>query len=214
LTAHEPFALPDERYSYFSAEFPDARFRNALRYSDISLRRFFNLASQSRYFNNTLFVILGDHTIGRGIHNSRDLYHVPCLFYAPNHLSPTRLDNVASQIDILPSILDLLNTSTLHASFGSSLFASQRSGRALFSRGEIVGILDENRLLESDYEKSIAFYNYRADPQLNYNLLPQENEQAVCLRQDLLAYLQSTFFLLRTNRLYPSEYWFSDRNVP
>jgi hypothetical protein len=48
---------------------------------------------------------------------------VPLLFYGPKILPPGRRHTVASQLDIVPTILGLLGTGAMHQSFGRDLFS-------------------------------------------------------------------------------------------
>ena len=38
-----------------------------------------------------------------------DRFHIPLLMYAPKHIAPARIDTIASQIDVAPTVLALLN---------------------------------------------------------------------------------------------------------
>ena len=88
--------------------------------------RIFPTARQEDYFDNTLFVITGDHGFASApMVTSMNLsrFHVPLLFYAPAMLAPQTRTTVASQVDIVPSILGLLSENTRHQSWGRNLFA-------------------------------------------------------------------------------------------
>jgi phosphoglycerol transferase MdoB-like AlkP superfamily enzyme len=89
---------------------------NTFRYSDFCFEKFIEQAKQLPYFNNTIFIFVGDH----GVEGASDqLYpkawneqrlsdeHVPLLFYAPKLISPQLRHEVVSQIDILPSAAGL-----------------------------------------------------------------------------------------------------------
>lgn len=73
-------------------------------------------ARKSPYFDNTIFFV-GDHGVEG---NAGSVYpkawteqrlndvHVPLLFYAPALLSPHRREEVVSQIDLLPTLANMV----------------------------------------------------------------------------------------------------------
>ncbi len=79
------------------------------------------LKEQGQY-ENTIFVVLADHTLGWG--EKGDLYtrfHIPLFIHAPQLIAPHRSQQVGSQVDILPTILDMLNIQVPYAAMGNSL---------------------------------------------------------------------------------------------
>lgn len=104
---------------------------NAFRYSDYCFQKYFEAAAKETYFNNTLYVFVGDHGL-RG--DAGNLFpqsftkqgigaeHVPLLFYAPSMLQPLRIHDVCSQLDILPSVAYLARQSHRNSTMGRNLF--------------------------------------------------------------------------------------------
>ncbi|NQU47042.1 MAG: sulfatase-like hydrolase/transferase [Planctomycetes bacterium] len=104
---HSPFDFPAGKFELY--EKPKATVHNAVKYADWSLGEFLKLASESDYWQNTVFLIVADH-------NSRvrgaslvpiDGFHIPALFVGGS-IEPDLVDNVASQTDLLPTALSLL----------------------------------------------------------------------------------------------------------
>lgn len=134
LSNHAPWDLP-----HFPGEPTDDRGARTgpyrgIRYADWSVGQFIEEAKQLSYFNNTLFVFVGDHG-SRAISNkltaaSLLTHHVPLLFYGPGVLdgSPQIDATVASQLNIVPSVMGLLEIERPQASWGTDLFTA--SGRA------------------------------------------------------------------------------------
>ena len=124
---HRPYTIPEEdRQTFKTLDFPvdtlhaygfeNADEMNAFRYTDYCFQKFFEVASKENYFNNTLFVFVGDHGIPGDVGNLfprpwTDLrlanMHVPLLFYAPGRLAPSRIGRLVSQVDVLPTIAGL-----------------------------------------------------------------------------------------------------------
>lgn len=124
LSSHLPFRLPSgdfDKYSRFPS--PKSDFLNSMGYSDYALSRFFELAKKSDYYDNTLFVITADHTARYfANHNMRESYQIPCLFHAPRVGLTGRLDTLASQFDLIPTILDLVGSTEPYTAWGKSIF--------------------------------------------------------------------------------------------
>ena len=139
---HRPYSIPNEdkaafKIINFSADslkrfgFETNDEMNAFRYTDFCYRQFIETAKKEKYFDNTIFVFVGDHGI-RG--NAGEMFpkswteqgltceHVPLLFYAPKLLQPKRIHEICSQIDILPTVASLTKTSYRNTTFGRNLF--------------------------------------------------------------------------------------------
>ncbi|MEO6568932.1 MAG: sulfatase-like hydrolase/transferase [Opitutaceae bacterium] len=143
---HRPYTIPKEDLTEFKmVDVPDDRLKkhgfeslaelNAFRYTDFAFQKFFEAARQSPYFENTLFVFIGDHGIGgqsapefpaAWTANSLTRFHVPLLFYAPKFLRPQRVHSVASQVDVLPTIAGLANIAYRNTAFGRDLLRQQQ----------------------------------------------------------------------------------------
>ncbi|HNH23265.1 MAG TPA: LTA synthase family protein, partial [Ferruginibacter sp.] len=139
---HRPYTIPAEdrdqfKLRSFSADslkrfgFESNEEMNAFRYTDFGYEQFMEAARKEKYFNNTLFVFIGDHGIrynGTLEHFPKSwteqgltCEHVPLLFYAPKLLQPKRISDVCSQVDVLPTIAALAGTGYSNNSLGRNL---------------------------------------------------------------------------------------------
>lgn len=114
---------------------------NGVRYADWALGQFFDKARRTRWFEETLFVLVGDHGFGipPNLTDVNVLHtHVPLLFYGPGVLGrPAQVNHtVASQLDVLPTVLGRLGLKAAHESFGRDLFEldPKDTGHALVKR--------------------------------------------------------------------------------
>ncbi|MRX46112.1 LTA synthase family protein [Pedobacter puniceum] len=79
-------------------------------YSDDAVRAFINNYSKNPAYNNTIFIISGDHRLPEiPIATKIDRYHVPLLIYSPKLKRTARIKSISSHLDITPSILAFLN---------------------------------------------------------------------------------------------------------
>jgi phosphoglycerol transferase MdoB-like AlkP superfamily enzyme len=195
LSSHTPYAVPSDEFKYYDSTVANYKFLNSLRYSDWSLGKFFEIAQKAEYFENTLFVIVADHAEGTGEKSLIELFRIPCLFYAPAYLKPSIDSTVHSQVDILPTVLDVLDLPAIHSSFGLSML-SNKEGFAYISSGNIIG------WLTGDWFLNISLYNIREDIKLTSNRLQNNSVTADFMRKQMLSYLQISTLLLRSNKVY------------
>jgi hypothetical protein len=122
---HDPFTFPDrQRYLDKVGQrlaqlgiAPDANpgytaqkavFASIL-YTDDALRRYFEGAARLPGFDNTIFIVTGDHRLPELPMDTRiERYHVPLIVYSPLLKKPQSIKAVSSQFDIAPALLAYL----------------------------------------------------------------------------------------------------------
>src|SRR5690606_166343 len=126
---------------------------NAFRYTDYSFKTFIEKAKQSAYFENTLFVFIGDHGIAGNAgklfpeswtKNSLTSNHVPLLFYAPGKIPNKRVHDLASQIDVMPSIAGIANIPYVNSTLGVDVVKRHFNGEGEKSRAFILDVNNKN----------------------------------------------------------------------
>jgi len=149
---HRVFVADDQLKQY---GFESLDEYNCFRYSDYCFRHFIETASKEPYFQNTIFVFVGDHGLAG---NADALYppvwtenrltdeHVPLLFYAPGLLTPQWRTEVVSQIDILPTIAGLLHQSYVNTTLGRDLLDPNKQNNFAFitNTSDAIGIVTDD----------------------------------------------------------------------
>ena len=150
---HRPYTIPAEDLKVFVKKtvpkdsllkfgFENNEEYNAFRYTDFCIEQYIEAAKKEKYFNETLFVFIGDHGIKgdagtmlpksfteQGLTNM----HVPLLFYAPSILQPKEYSIPVSQLDVLPSIASLCNIPYTNTTMGKNVFITvQQKNNAIF----------------------------------------------------------------------------------
>jgi phosphoglycerol transferase MdoB-like AlkP superfamily enzyme len=205
LSPHEPLALPANLKSRFGVGESAVSYEQALRYSDFSLRQFFEHAKTKSWFNRTVFIIVGDHPFDASRNDFHSTFHVPLLIYAPDIVKPYRDHSVASQVDILPTLLDLLRFQDAHASMGQSLLQPSGKRYAVVKYRGQYALLSDNLVFLSDLGHAEGLYNYRKDPGLTRNLTDVMPEDANRLKKQLLSYLQEVTTAVSQDRMCRKE---------
>ncbi|MEO8271146.1 MAG: LTA synthase family protein, partial [Aureliella sp.] len=136
---HRPFTYPDGRIRVKS---PGGR-EGAVGYTDYAIGQFIDQARSRQWFKDTLFVIVADHCAAVAGNTKLPLagYRIPLIFYAPDMMKPGVFSPVISQMDIPPTLLDLLGVDGDDNYFGESIFEGQQnqSRRALVSNYQELG---------------------------------------------------------------------------
>ena len=156
LSFHRPYAVPEGRVEpVLTPEGDVDRHLTSGRYADWALGRFLDQARQRPWFDDTIFVVVADHTDdqGRAV-IAPEAYRVPFVIWAPGlaehdpDLAPGRRRSlVCSQIDVAPTILELLGGSYDSPFLGASvLHRSPDEGWAVMLRGDTaMAYIDDQR---------------------------------------------------------------------
>jgi len=194
-TTHEPFTrLPPRFEKRTPGSLTEDGFLNTLSYADWSLGEFMKKAEQADWFKDTIFVFVADHPLGKfGVTSPLDRFHVPLLIYAPGRIKPGTNDVVASQLDLFPTLVDLLGFEDPFSALGDSLLRKQE-GYAFFMAGSIVGMVGKEGFLTHSLKN-------RLDSGAASGLPPPAYFDE--LEKKLLATDQVVYELLQSNRWAP-----------
>ena len=202
LSAHHPYTIPDQYKDKFRKG--NLEIQEAVMYADYALMKFFETASTMDWYDNTIFVITADHTSEPYLDEYKTrlgVYHIPLIFYAPQDSIGYQENIAVSQVDIMPTVLQLLGYETSFIAFGNSVFDNSRDHFAVNFLNGIYQIIDDNYVLQFDGTKSIALYNFHDDNLLENNLILFHPEKVTQMESQLKAYIQQYNMRLIKNRL-------------
>lgn len=205
-SSHSPFNIPKKYKSHFpEGDFPMYK---CLRYSDMSLRRFFEKAEKSKWFRNTIFVIVADHTSPSSSSHAEyqtdlGVFAVPILFYAPDGSLKAEMRDgiIVQQIDIMPTLLGIMGYDKPYIAFGcdalhtpaeETCLVNYNNGIYQFAKGDL--------LIQFDGTSLKSVYNYKQDPLLQHNIKGKTSQEQEMLLQ-LKAIIQQYMQRMNTNRL-------------
>ncbi|EGP5637372.1 LTA synthase family protein [Enterococcus faecium] len=160
VTNHTPYYTDDKNFDFPSLNTGNSTVDNYVRtthYLDQSLEQFFTYLKKSGIYQNSIFVIYGDH-FGISNTDNKDLasalgkdpdtwdefdnaqmQRVPLMIHMPGYTKGTVNHEYGGEIDVLPTLLHLLGIDDkdyLH--FGTDLLSSQHDQVVAFRNGNFV----------------------------------------------------------------------------
>ncbi|MEQ9064626.1 MAG: sulfatase-like hydrolase/transferase [Vicingaceae bacterium] len=159
LTAsdHGPYVIPEYYHPKASS-----KKKQAVQYADWSIGKLMKLARKHPWFDNTYFVFIADHgSWDYAVYQMPLTYHhSPFIIYSPALMQPTVKEDLASQMDVFPTILGLLNVTYENHSLGIDLLKEKRD-YVYFSNDENIGILDQQYFLVMDKKNNKLLLEYK-----------------------------------------------------
>ena len=143
---HRPFSYPEGRVDPALA----GTRRGAVRYSDHAIGEFMREAAQKPWYDNTVFLFVGDHpsSIAGKSDIPADGYGIACIMYGPRFFQPGTVDTLCSQIDVAPTLLAALGWEYRSQFFGSDARRlAAEDGRAWIATYQLLGFRTNDRLV-------------------------------------------------------------------
>jgi len=156
ISNHRPYTYPDNKIDIPS----HTGRKGAVKYTDFAIGEFIKKAKKESWFDNTIFIIVADHqasSAGKSlipIHK----YQIPLIFYAPKLLKPKVVDKIASQIDVMPTLFNLLNWNYKSKFYGKNILDNDFKQRAFVGTYQKLGFFRDNILTILNTKKEIKSY--------------------------------------------------------
>jgi phosphoglycerol transferase MdoB-like AlkP superfamily enzyme len=191
VSSHEPYKVPEK----YEGKFPKGKvnINECIGYTDFALKRFFAEAKKQPWYNNTIFVLVADHgnTIAYDEYRKEFNKHtVPILFYAPNEKYVGVNDDWAQQIDIYPTLLDMIGYQKPFRSWGRSLINEKTVPPFVIKYGgNVYQFMSGNYICTFDGTKAVGFYD-KADKGMAKNLIGKRNAAMNAIELRCKAFVQ------------------------
>ncbi|KAA0974668.1 LTA synthase family protein [Pseudomonas sp. ANT_H12B] len=201
LSNHTPYALPTplpvERVTDRGSL---NEHLTAMRYSDWALGQFFEKARKEPYFNETLFVVVGDHGFGNEQQiTEMDLgrFNVPMLLIGPGVQEKFgQVDHtVGTQIDVVPTIMGRIGGDVVHQCWGRDLLNLPEGDKGFgvikpSGSDQTVALLTADRVLVLPKEMPPKLYQYQLGANSKGEVIPASADEAA-LKQQLESFIQT-----------------------
>ncbi|RKR05438.1 phosphoglycerol transferase MdoB-like AlkP superfamily enzyme [Flavobacterium sp. 90] len=194
VSNHRPFTYPNNKIDIPG----DIKSREGgVKYTDYSLRKFFEMASKQPWFKNTVFVIVADHCASSAGKTELplDKYRIPGFIYTPG-AKPEKFNKTMSQIDIMPTLFGLLNFTYESKFFGQDVLKSDYKPRAFIATYQDLGLIKDNVLTILSPKQQVKQFDLEINSkpgiapefQIDYNEIPTNKERADLINETISFY--------------------------
>ncbi len=189
-STHTPWRIPQDKWKLHKGEDNNSKFLNSLYYADWAIGQFMEKVKNEGYYDNTIFVITGDHVSGFQVdpQNLTSRFRVPLIIIAPG-IKPKIEPAPGNHMDILPTLIDLAKWETTHSSIGSSLLQPKENRFSFSVNGALINYIDEQD-------------KFSVNPRLSLNELTTQHQHHEEKFKRLTAMQQTIFNALIVNRFY------------
>lgn len=194
VSSHEPFKIPEK----YEGKFPKGhvQMHQPMGYTDYAFKQFFEAAKKEAWFDNTIFVITSDHPnqayydVYKKVINRRA---VPIMFYKSDGSLVGTDSDLAQQIDIYPTLLDLIGYDKPFRSWGRSLVSDDDVlPFAINYNASQYHMLRGNYICTFDGKVATGFYDIN-DKSLENNLIANKTPEMEATERACKAFLKDYF---------------------
>jgi len=210
VTPHHDYVVP-ERYGKKEYVDPEENedlnnYLNTLHYEDRFLENLFNQYKELGLYDDTIFVVLGDHGEGFGEHDRyqhddtiyNEGLHIPLIVHDPRRSEGRRnIKPAVNELDVLPTVTDLLDYKIEGGSYhGNSLLSPPRDRvlmASCFHEDRCLASIEHNKKYIYHYgNKGEEFFDLTTDPHERINLADRQPSEEMKARRENLLTWQAT----------------------
>ena len=185
-------------------------------FADSCLRELFSQIDHRQWLENSIIIITGDHSFPSGRHSTKnekgtweENFRTPLLILWKDHITPQRMTRHAySQVDLMPTLFDLLQIAPAYHSVGTSIFSPGPREPVLLSQPydgiALVSIQYPFKYIHKLNGGTSVLYHLGYDPDERTNVLSKyEKDPVVASLLNGIHKLMINQLLIEQNRLWP-----------
>lgn len=184
ISNHPPYVIPASFHARSSQ--PE---QQIVEFADEAIGQFMAAAKKEPWYDNTIFVFLGDHgkLVGTPECESPQSYnHIPFMIYGKGIESKTS-SRWAGQVDVAPTLLSMLGINYVQNNFGVNLLKEQRP-YMYFTADNLVGTRDSTHLY---------LYIPETGQEMHYDVKPDGSVQTASDKAPFKAMKEYCFSMLQ-----------------
>ena len=204
VTAHHNYVVPD---TYGQREFAEDdelnRYLNTVRYQDYFLRNLFDQYKKLGLYEETTFIVFGDHGEGFDEHGLKQhdntIYEeglrIPFVIHQPGRWEGGEtVEPAVNELDVLPTVADLLGYAVRGGAYPGTSMLSPPEDRTLTASCYhehtcLASIRGDEKYIYHYGNKADEYFDLSVDPYERDNIIGQQGEAKIeALREDLLAW--------------------------
>lgn len=206
VSNHRPYTYPEGKIDIP----PTTKSRGGgVKYTDYSLRKFFEMAKKQSWYSNTVFVIIADHCASSAGKTElpMDKYRIPAMIFSEGFIEPQKFSTLMSQIDVMPTLFGILNFNYTSQFLGQNVFEENYAPRAYIATYQDLGLIKDEKLTILSPTRKVQQYDLKLKPsdlpkdfQLYYdeNLVKNNDQKLV---DKTVATYQSISYWIKNNKL-------------
>lgn len=191
---HRPYTYPEGRIDIPSGSGRDG----AVKYTDFAIGEFVKQIQRKPWFKNTVIIFIADHCASSAGKNEIDIakYHIPALIYNLPNTAPFAIDKTCSQIDLYPTLFNLLKWTYNSNLYGKNVLSHGYKERVLLGTYQKLAYLNHDSLVILSPQRKVEtfFYNKEKNEQVPTPL----NDRIV---NHAIAYYQTAYYLFKNKGL-------------
>jgi phosphoglycerol transferase MdoB-like AlkP superfamily enzyme len=193
---HRPYTYPEGKI-----DIPSGSGRSgAVKYTDYAIGEFLKNAQKREWFKNTVIIIMADHCASSAGRQELDIknYHIPALMLNLPNTPPQKVDKMASQIDIFPTLFSLLNWNYATNLYGTDILKMKPAEeRAFVGTYRKLGLLKaDGKVMVLGDQRASNFYEWNRE---SNELLPLKENEAFL--REIISNYQTADYLFRNDGL-------------
>ena len=206
VSNHRPFTYPEGKISISGT----AKSREGgVMYTDYALKQFFEMAKKQTWFKNTVFVIIADHCASSSGKTElpMDKYRIPAFIYAPGFIEPQKIDKLVSQIDLMPTVIGILNFKYESKFFGKDVLKTNYIPRAFIATYQDLGYIKDDVLTIISPLKKLKQFDLIQQKNetlgTEYSIIYEEKPKTkidLKLKKETIAVYQTASYILKNKK--------------
>ena len=191
ISNHPPYVIPE----WFKPKTKEPE-TQIVEYADWAIGNFLSKARKQSWYNNTVFVILADHgkLVGKVSGELPESYnHIPLLIFGPG-VENKRVDKLANQVDLMPTLMSLLGISYQYDGFGIDQTKDERPMVFYSADNQIVARSATHCYIYEPKTNRAFCYNIKNDGQLQAT---KETAAFKPLKRYAFSMIQTAQFMLK-----------------
>lgn len=144
LSSHHPFDMSQE-FQFLDVPYKEDydyrsyHYLQAIHYADYALGLFIEGLKKKGIYDDSLLIVYGDHPANIGDRSEPKVINtigedttknIPFFYKIPGEIKSERFEKKTSQLDLMPTILNLLNINTSFPMFGEDVFGDEEQERS------------------------------------------------------------------------------------
>lgn len=175
---HRPYTFPSNKINL-----PSGTRESAVRYTDYAIGKFIEKIKTRPWFKNTVVILVADHCASSAGKNEIDIskYQIPCMILNVKNAPDMKVDKMTSQIDIFPTLWNLLGWTYTNGFFGKNVFdAAYKPRIVLGTYQKLVYMRNDSAVVLSPQHKIESFiYDKSKNEQKKTHLPKSFTDQAI-----------------------------------